>query len=91
MPVFLTPNFIQHAQRTPVRVDYKDMELVIEATSVRAGFLIPELQIRNGDTVIGYITPYTENEHGAVQAQQLGVAPPPLFRTLEEAVREIAG
>lgn len=92
MTTFLTKQFVQLAQRDSYEVEYGGRTITLAATFERApgpfGYLA-ELQVMDGDSILGYITPYGDNEHGAVQANLFGAISPAVFRTLEEALAEI--
>jgi hypothetical protein len=39
--------------------------------------------------VIGYITAYSDDEHGVISTEQLGEIAPPTFRTVEGALEQL--
>jgi len=88
----MTNQFIQEAQRSGYSLTYDGREIALAATQERtwgsAGFTA-ELEVLEGDAVVGYITPYTDDEHGAVSERRFGQVAPAVFRTLEDALREI--
>lgn len=94
MAIYLNEEFIRAAQREPFKVIYgNDREITLRATSAtRYIGRLPsraELEIVENDQIVGYITPYAENEYGAVKAQLFDVGLPAVFRTLDDALCEV--
>lgn len=92
MVTYLTKQFVQTAQRNSYTVSFGEREITLRASYYRApgpfGWLA-ELEVVEGDRILGYITPYGDDEHGAVKASYAGVGAPALFRTLDDALREV--
>ena len=92
MATNLTRQFIQNAQRDSFSVEFRGRTITLAATYERApgplGYLA-ELQVMEGTSILGYITPYGDDEHGAVKVQLFGVGAPAVFRTLDGALAEI--
>lgn len=86
--------FIAAARNEPFSIEYRESIYTFRATNA-VRYLGPatshaDLELIDADgNVVGYITPYTDREHGAVQARFLDVGTPRLVRTIEDAVREI--
>jgi hypothetical protein len=92
MPIYLTTEFIRDAQREPFIVMFGDREITIEATEARQrrpNGMLAELQVVESGVIVGYLTPYGETEHGAIRASLFSVGVPQIFRTLDDALREI--
>lgn len=92
MTIYMDSAFVRSAQANGFTVKYGDRHVVLQATRARVSGPLgyqAELEIVVDEEVVGYITPYGENEHGAVQARMFGIGAPALFRTLDDAVREI--
>jgi hypothetical protein len=89
----LDNRFIEDARKHPIRFDHGDHVVLFKVTKARddAEPNAPraELAVVMGKTVIGYITPYTDDEHGVVSADQLGEIVPPTFRTVEGALEQL--
>jgi hypothetical protein len=89
----LDSRFIEDAQKKPIEFDHGDHVVRFEASPARddaePGAPRVELAVRMGDATIGYITPYTEDEHGVIAAEQLGEIVPPTFRTVEGALEQL--
>ncbi|MEL4317435.1 hypothetical protein WJX64_00300 [Leifsonia sp. YIM 134122] len=92
MTTWLTEEFIAGAQHEPLAVTFGEHDLTLRRSAARRdgtpGYGA-ELEVVEGDVVLGYITPYSEHEHGAVRADQFHVALPVLHRTLDGALGEI--
>ena len=88
----MTNLFIQEAQRSGYPLTYGGREIALAATRERTwcstGFTAG-LDVLEGDAVVGSITPYTDDEHGAVSKRRFGQGAPAVFRTLDGALREI--
>ncbi len=94
MTIYLSDDFIRAAQRESFNVRYVDeREITLRGTTAIRYFSgltsHAELEIVENDQIVGYITPYSSSEHGAVQAQGLDLGLPRLFRTLDDALREV--
>lgn len=92
MTTYLTRQFVQDAQRNSYSLTFDGREITLAATEERTFGSFPfvaELQVEEGGAVLGYITPYGDNEHGAVRERLFGQIAPALFRTLDEALLEI--
>jgi hypothetical protein len=89
----LDTKFIADAQKKPIELQHGDHTVRFEATTARdtAEPNAPraELVVMMGDTVIGYITPFSDEEHGVITPDQLGEIPPPTFRTVEGALEQL--
>lgn len=86
---YLNDQFVAAARREPQTVTIDDRELTVRHSSFRFRFHIAELEVLEGDSIVGYITPYGTDERGAVAAGVFGWIAPKLFRELEPALREI--
>lgn len=87
MPICLTNEFIAIAQRDPFSVAFGDRTLVLRATNASSGMVAAELEIVDGGDVIGYVTPYGDNERGVVQSASFGQVAPRIYRSLDDALR----
>ena len=89
----LDSRFIEDARKRPIEFDHGSHVVRFEATTARdeaePGAPSAELVVVMGDAVIGYITPYTDDEHGVISADQLGEIVPPTFRTVEGALEQL--
>lgn len=88
----LSPQFIRAAQRDPITVLHRGVDVTLRDTNAAIHGLVgykAELAVVVDGDVVGYITPYSEAEHGAVKASGFGVGMPALFRDLEGALDEI--
>jgi len=87
----LTAQFIANVKRQPISVEHRGRTVALNRVEGRPGGLIAvDLVVREGEHVIGYITPYGEYENGAIPAQLLTAGAAPLIvRTLEAALDEI--
>lgn len=88
MTTYLTAEFIASIQHEPRTLTFEGRELTLRRSTARAGLLPAELDVVEDGTVLGYITPYGADEHGAIPARLFGMAPR-VFRELEPALREI--
>jgi hypothetical protein len=70
-------------------VEHKGESLTVRQSNRRAGMQQAELEVVRDGEVIGYITPYTRDERGAVAARDFGAPAPVIVRTLENALDEI--
>jgi hypothetical protein len=82
----LSPEFIHRTQREPLTVTYGDRTVTLGPTARRAAGVDTELIVKEGDSVVGYITAYGDYEHGALQTRFAGVGAPVIKRTLEAAL-----
>lgn len=89
----LDSRFIEDASKHPLTFEHGEHKVVFEATAARdesePNAPTVELKVLMGDTVIGYITPFTDDEHGVVSADQLGEVVPPTFHTVEGALEQL--
>jgi hypothetical protein len=89
----LDHKFIEDARKKPIEVIHGDRTVRFEATTARdesePNAPKVELAVVMDDRVIGYITPFTEDEHGVVSSAQLGEAVPPTFHTVEGALEQL--
>lgn len=89
----LDSRFIQDAQKRPLDFDHGEHTVRFEASPARdesePNAPRVELAVSMGGTVIGYITPFTDDEHGVVSVEQLGEIVPPTFRTVEGALEQL--
>src|ERR1700761_2616394 len=89
----LDNRFIEDARKRPQKFDHGDHVVFFKATKARdtaePGAPRAELAVVMDDTVIGYITPYTDDEHGVIAADELGKSGPPTFRTVEGALEQL--
>lgn len=84
----LDGSFIRQTQASPLDIEWQGRTLTLGPTAYRPGGIVAELEVREADTVVGYITAYSEYEHGALPARLIGTAPK-LVRTLADALNEI--
>ncbi|WP_455904692.1 hypothetical protein [Microbacterium sp.] len=89
MTTYLTEQFIAAIRHEEHTFTLDERELTLRESSARAGMLKAELAVVEEGAVIGYITPYGANEHGAIAAHLFTGMPPRVFRELEPALREI--
>lgn len=94
MAIYLNDEFVRAVQREPLKVTYGEKrEVTLRSTTATRYFGgLPsraDLEIVENDEVVGYITPYSDSEHGAVRAQLFDLGLPRVFRTLDEALREV--
>lgn len=94
MAIYLDEEFVRAAQREPFKVIYGDKrEIMLRATTATRLFGgLPsraDLEIVENGKIVGYITPYSNSEHGAVRASFYEMGLPRVFRTLDEALREV--
>ena len=90
MPIYLTADFVSAAQREPYTVMFGDRPVTLRATTATGALgMRAELEVVENDEVVGYITPYSHDEHGAATARTFDHIAPTLFRTLDDALREI--
>ena len=89
----LDSRFVEDAQKKPIEFDHGDHVVRFEASKAHddaePGSPRVELAVVMGDTTIGYITPFTDEEHGVISADQLGEIVPPTFRTVEGALEQL--
>jgi hypothetical protein len=89
----LDSRFIEDARKKPIDFDHGDHVVRFEATDARdasePGDPTAELAVFMNDSVIGYITSFTDDEHGVISAEQLGEIVPPTFRTVEGALEQL--
>lgn len=89
----LDSKFVAGAQKSPVDYDHGDHKVRFQGTEARdaaePGDPRAELEVTMGGRTIGYITHYTDEEHGAIAAEQLGEIVPPTFRTVEGALEQL--
>jgi hypothetical protein len=88
MPIALTPHLINAAQRSPLPVEYEGRSLTLRSTTFMTGSQRFDLEVADGDEVLGYIAPWDDFEYGAIAASKAGVTPA-LVRTLDAALVEI--
>lgn len=89
MPTYLTDEFVRSAQREPVTIQHGDRTVILQNNTWRYGIYSAELAVVENGDIVGYITPYGTNEHGAVRARLAGMVLPAAFRTLDDALDEI--
>ena len=94
MTIHLNDEFICAAQREPFKIIYGETREITLRTTTAARYIgrlasYAELEILENDKIVGYITPYANNEHGAVKAQLFDAGLPRVFRTLDDALREV--
>lgn len=90
MTTYLTTDFINSFRDGERTLDFGGRSLTIRHSTARSGLISAELEILEGTSILGYITSYGDNEHGAIAAHLFGHAGAPrLFRELEPALREI--
>jgi len=89
----LDSKFVEDAKKKPIEVDHGDHTVRFEATTARdasePNSPTTELVVMIGDRIVGYITPFKDDEHGAISAEQFGEIVPPTFRTVEGALEQL--
>jgi hypothetical protein len=89
----LDSRFIEDAQKHPIDFDHGDHTVRFEASPARddsePNSPRLELAVLMHDHVIGYITAFTDDEHGVISVEQLGEVVPPTFRTIEGALEQL--
>lgn len=82
----LTDDFVRRCQTTVLDVEYGDRDITIRRTRAQGA----ELEVAEGGIVLGYLTPYSSTERGAVSVRRHhpGILPR-VFRTLDDALDEI--
>jgi len=89
----LDSKFVEDARKSPIEFDHGDHKVRFEATSAtdesEPGAPRADLAITMGGQLIGYITPFTDDEHGVISADQLGEVVPPTFHTVEGALEQL--
>lgn len=89
----LDSRFIEDAQKKPQRFSHGNHEVRFAASKARdkaePGSPRVELVVTMHGRVIGYITPFSDDEHGVVSAEQFGEIVPPTFRTVEGALEQL--
>lgn len=90
MTVPLSDQFVAATRQKAIEVSYAGRTLTISASNAVTGLIRAELVVRDGETVLGYITPYSSSERGATKARFFGMGAPRVFSTLEEALTEIS-
>ncbi|GAA4762437.1 hypothetical protein [Microbacterium gilvum] len=83
--ILLTDEFVRSCRSTPFEVTYGDRDITIRRTRAQGA----ELEVVEGDVVIGYLTPYGSTERGAISARHHPGILPRVFRTLDDALDEI--
>jgi hypothetical protein len=81
----LNQAFVDQAQREPTEVDHGD-HVVRFAASQMDGAL---LDVTVADVLVGYITPFNDEEYGAAPLADFGVQKPRTFRTIEGALEQL--
>jgi hypothetical protein len=90
MAISLTADFVAAAQREPYTVMFGDRAVTLRATTATGALgMQAELEVVENDEVVGFITPYARNEHGAATTRTFDHVAPTLFTTLDDALREI--
>lgn len=85
----LDEKLVQSLRQSARTFDRGGASYTLQATRARAGLVVADLEVvREGD-VVGYITPYTDREHGAVRAGLFGQVLPRVVSTVEAALDEI--
>ena len=89
----LDNKFIEDARKKPIELEHGEHTVRFEATASRdeaePNSPSADLVVMMGDNVVGYITPYKNDEHGAITAEQFGEIVPPTFRTVEGALEQL--
>lgn len=91
MPTALDTRFVGAAKRQPVTLEHGGRTVTLSASTARSMLIHADLQVVEDGELLGYITPYSENEHGAVKARFFSLGAPRVFRTVEDALDEILG
>ncbi len=90
----LSSTFIAGTQHSPVSIQFADRDILMRNTNARTGGALgygAELQVVDGGEVVGYITPYSDDEYGSIKASMFGQILPRLCRSVDEALHEILG
>jgi hypothetical protein len=89
----LDGKFVAGAQKSPIDYDHGDHKVRFQGTTARddsePGDPPAELEVTMDGRTIGYITRFTDEEHGAISVEQLGEIVPPTFRTVEGALEQL--
>jgi hypothetical protein len=89
----LDSKFVAGAKKSPIDYDHGDHTVRFQRTTARdqsePNAPRAELEVTMEGHTIGYITHYTDEEHGAISAEQLGEVVPPTFRTVEGALEQL--
>lgn len=92
MPTALDSRLVAAAKREPMTVAHRGRTVTLTASTARAFMITADLAVVEEGEIIGYITPYSNTEHGAVRARYFLIGgAPEVFRTLEDALDEIFG
>jgi hypothetical protein len=85
----LDKHVVQSIRQSPRTFERDGASCLISASSARAGLVSAVLEVVVDGEVVGYITSWSDSEHGAVKAGQFGNVMPQLFRSVEAALDEI--
>lgn len=86
---YLDESFVSRAKHADVSVQYDGEMYRFTGTTASSGLMAADLAVYRGDQLVGYITPYSKVEHGAVKSGDFGFGLPRLFRSVEEAIAEL--
>ncbi|SMQ67756.1 hypothetical protein SAMN06295909_1848 [Plantibacter sp. VKM Ac-1784] len=87
----LNENFVSSARMHDFEVPRGDRTFTFSRSDAISGNQVAELVVLDEDRQpIGYIVPYTRDEHGAIESRFFGVGMPSVFRTVEDALEYIA-
>ena len=85
----LTDSVVAAARTHPIAFGYEGRTLFLRHTNARNGLTVADLEVVEGETVLGYITPYERIQYGAIPVRFLGHTLPKITPTVEEALTEI--
>ncbi len=85
----LTDSVVEAARTRPIAFRHEGRTVSLRHTNARSGLTVADLEVIEGETVLGYITPYARNQYGAIPLRFLGHTLPKITLTVEEALTEI--
>jgi hypothetical protein len=90
----LDTKFVTQAATAPVEVEHGSRTARFAATTAATGEgaaqINAELEVFLDGELVGYITPFADNERGAVPVDQFGESLPTTFHTIEGALEHLA-
>ena len=87
--ISLDDDFVSAAREHRISIDLNDKTYEFAATDATDGSVTADLEVRRDGVVVGYITPYSHSERGAVKATALSTGTPAVFHTVEGAIEAI--
>lgn len=89
----LDKKFIDQAQKSAIEIDHGSHVARFEAVDPDSELTplgpAPELSVVVDGILVGFITSYTDDEHGVVPAGEADGAAPKTFRTVEGALEQL--